>query len=102
MQKARIRIVKVDEDHPYPGVEVDWVSQPVFQFDTEVGALMTLQDLGEQLEAARKQVEHVMRWMTAAVLAARHNGEGTTSKQAIIGNSRLARQTVYDILDGNK
>lgn len=100
MKKVRIVIGYVDDDHPYPGVEVDWVSEPEFAFGTEVAALMTLEDLGAQLEAARKQVRHVMSWMSAAVIAARNNGEGKTNKEAIINHSGLARQTVHTLLKG--
>lgn len=100
MENVRIEIDHVDDESPYPGVEVDWTKEPTFEFGTEVAGLMALQDLGEQLEAARQQVRHVMRYMTAAVIAARNNGEGETSKQAIIGHSGLARQTVFTILDG--
>ncbi len=101
MEKVQITIDRVGEDHGYPGVDVDWTREPVFEFGTEMAALVTLQDLGGQLEAARKQVRHVMRYMAAAVVAARDNGEGETTKEAIIGNSGLARRTVYTILERN-
>lgn len=77
---------------------VTWNHEPVFEFATEVDALQTVEVLGEQLRAAREQVRQIMRWIEAAVPAARHNGEGETTPQAIINHSRLARQTVYDIL----
>ncbi|WP_131888787.1 hypothetical protein [Actinomadura rubrisoli] len=78
--------------------DLDWTKEPVFEFETEVDALQTLQFLGEDLKAAREQVRHIMRYMDAAVRAARHNGEGDTQPQAIINHSGLARQTVYNML----
>lgn len=80
------------------GTELDWTKHPVFEFATEVDALQTLTHLGDDLRAAREQVQQIMRYMGAAVRAARHNGEGDTSPQAIIGHSGLARQTVYTML----
>jgi hypothetical protein len=83
-------------------VDVDWTNPaPTFKFHTEVGALATLDDLGSQLRSARRQVEEVMRYMRAAVLAAREpyeDGEQTTPT-AIIGNSGLSRRKVYQILN---
>lgn len=79
-------------------VNIDWTADPNFAFDTEVDALMTLETLGWELTSAREQVRQVMRYMTAAVKAARDCGEGPVSKQAIIGHSGLARQTLYDML----
>jgi hypothetical protein len=78
---------------------IAWNREPVFVFETEVDALQTLEALGDQLKAAREQVRQIMRYMRAAVPAARHNGEGDTNPQAIISHSGLARQTVYDMLD---
>lgn len=86
------------------GVEVDWTKEPSFYFSTEVDALMTLQDLGDQLASARRQVREIMRYMNAAVVAARvpyKNGE-QTSPTAIIGHSGLSRRTVYAILGGSE
>ncbi|MEU4675107.1 hypothetical protein AB0F91_46010 [Amycolatopsis sp. NPDC023774] len=52
--------------------EIDWtVEQPEFEFTSEGQALKTVQMLGEDLAAARKQVEHTMRYLRAAVVAAR-------------------------------
>lgn len=82
-------------------VEIDWTNRnPRFDFATEVQALRTLQQLAHELEAARTQERHVMRYMAAAVRAARAVREGgqPTSKEAIIGHSGLARKTVYRIL----
>lgn len=84
--------------------EVDWTKEPDFSFPDEVTALTALGNLSEDLNAAREQVRHVMRYMTAAVKAARavtEDGEPVT-KQAIIGHSGLARQTVYDILGDDR
>lgn len=86
------------------GVEVDWTKEPNFYFSTEVDALTALQDLGDQLDSAREQVMHIMRYMRAAVIAARvpyKNGE-QTSPTAIINHSSLSRRTVYAILDGRE
>ncbi len=78
--------------------DLDWTKEPVFEFETEIDALETLQLLGEDLKAAREQVRQIMRYMHAAVNAAHHNGEGKTQPQAIINHSGLARQTVYTML----
>jgi len=74
--------------------EVNWLVEPVFVFSDEVPALETLEFLGEDLKAAREQVEAIMRYMRAAVKAA----GAVSSRQAIINHSGLARQTVYDVL----
>lgn len=94
----------MDEANIHPTTyEFNWNEDPDFRFTTEVDALMTLQDLAQDLESAREQVRQVMRYMTAAVLAARAVEEdgSPVSKQAIIGHSGLSRQTVYDILSGS-
>ncbi|MFI6308495.1 hypothetical protein ACIBCH_41935 [Amycolatopsis thailandensis] len=80
---------------------IDWVSEPVFEFESEVDALTMLDRLAEELDNARKQAEHTMRFLKAAVRSAgelREDG-GKISAKALIDHSRLARQTVYDILD---
>lgn len=79
---------------------VDWTKEPVFNFATEVEALQMLEALGDELRAAREQERHCMRYMAAAVQAARQVTEDgqRVSKQAIIGSSGLARQTVYNLL----
>lgn len=83
-------------------VNIDWTAEPSFAFATEVDALMTLQDLAEELASAREQERQVMRYMLAAVKAAgevREDGDDSPIKpQAIINHSGLARQTVYDAL----
>lgn len=79
-------------------LDIDWQKEPVFQFATEAEALSTLSALGKDLRSAREQVRQIMRYMNAAVRAARHNAEGDTTPQAIINHTGLARQTVYDIL----
>jgi hypothetical protein len=89
---------KITFTGPIDTDDIDWTKEPVFEFATEINALMTLEALGHELESAREQVQHTMRYLRAAVRAARHNGEGETTTQAIIGQSGLARQTVYDIL----
>jgi hypothetical protein len=78
---------------------VDWTRQAEFDFGTEVDALLTLQELGEELRGARRQVEETMRYLRAAVRAARINGEGMTSAEAIIRESGLSRRTVYKMLE---
>lgn len=77
-----------------------WDADPAFDFENEVDALMTLETLGYGLASARRQVEEYMRYMTAAILAARQVTEDGTpvSAQAIINHSGLARQTVYNII----
>lgn len=79
---------------------VNWTIDPVFEFKTEVEALMALQQLDEELRAAREQVRHCMRYMGKAVQAARRVEEDgqKVSKEAIIGHTSLARQTVYNLL----
>lgn len=97
MTDRKPRVVDIDDD-PL----VDWVSEPIFDFSTEVEALNMLQALGEEIRAAREHERHCMRYMTAAVRAARNVTEGDgklVSKAAIIGNSGLARQTVFEMLD---
>lgn len=85
-------------------VDIQWGKTPDFKFDTEVDALMTLQDLSVELEAARRQVREVMRYMVAAVKAAGEvrDEAGWARPQAIVSHSGLARQTVYDILGGRR
>ncbi len=78
--------------------ELDWTKEPVFEFATEIDALQTLTQLGDDLRSAREQVRQIMRYTGAAVRAARHTGEGETTPQAIINHSGLARQTVYTLL----
>jgi hypothetical protein len=89
------RTVRLDDD-PL----VDWVSEPVFEFETEVDALKMLQALSDELRSAREQVRHAMRYMGAAVQAARTVVEDgkPVSKQAITRESGLSRRTVYAIL----
>jgi hypothetical protein len=81
-------------------VLVNWTLDPEFIFETEIDALTALQQLGEELRSAREHLEHCMRYMRKAVRAARAVEEDghKVSKQAIIGSSGLARQTVYDML----
>lgn len=80
--------------------DLDWTREPVFKFDAEIDALETVQMLGEDLRAAREQVRQIMRYMAAAVKAARQVEESgeRTQPQAIINHSGLARQTVYNML----
>lgn len=84
-----------------PGTDsINWTKKPKFEFATEVDALETLVLLGEDLRAAREQVRQVMRYMSAAVIAARNTTEGgeRVAPQAIINHSGLARQTVYNLI----
>jgi hypothetical protein len=84
-----------------PDFEVDWTKEPVFDFAREVDALQTLTWLSEDLKAAREQERQVTRYMKAAVRGADAMGEGERpTRQAIINHSGMARQTVYDTLDG--
>ncbi|MEV0149677.1 MULTISPECIES: hypothetical protein [unclassified Nonomuraea] len=76
---------------------LNWTLDPVFAFETEVDALQVLQLLADDLNAARKQLHHVMRYMEAAVKAAGatvEDGE-RVRPQAIINHTRLSRRTVY-------
>lgn len=82
----------IQDDH------INWTVTPRFDFATEVDALQTLVDLGERLALARREVDELMRYLRAAVPAARVNGEGITAAQAIIDHSGLSRRTVYGIL----
>ncbi|MFB9926004.1 hypothetical protein ACFORO_12505 [Amycolatopsis halotolerans] len=96
MTNLEPRIVHIDDEQL-----VDWVSDPVFDFKTEVDALRMLQALSENLRSAREQVKHSMRYLSAAVKAAgqfEEDGE-RIRPQAIIRESGLARQTVYDLLN---
>lgn len=83
---------------PLNSTEVDWTANPNYSFDTEVEGLEALIELGDHLRAARREVEETMRYLRAAVIATRENGEGTTQAQAIINHSGLSRRTVYQIL----
>lgn len=74
---------------------VDWVSDPTFQFDTEVDASVMLQTLRDELRTARTQVRHIMRYMAIAVRTAHRNG---VLPQTIIRESGLARRTVYRMI----
>lgn len=76
---------------------VHWLHDPIFEFETEVDALQMLEVLGDELRAAREQVRHCTRYIATAVQAARRITEDgkPVSKQAIIGATGLARQTVY-------
>ena len=77
---------------------IPWGADPDFQFATEVDALSTLQLLRDELESAREQVRHTMRYLEAAAKAA-HGGtaeDGPVNPQAIINHSGVARQTVYN------
>lgn len=89
MKKRRIDI----NDEPI----VDWISEPVFEFKSEADALVMLQALGDELRTAREQERHCMRYLAAAIQQAR-SIENRPSKQAIINETGLARQTVFGIL----
>lgn len=84
------RLVNLNDDEL-----VDWISEPVFNFPEEIDGLMMLQALGDELRQARKQVEHCMRYLTSAARAAHEAG---ATPQAIINESGLARQTVYNMI----
>lgn len=82
-----------------PNFEVDWTKEPEFEFAGETVALETMEVLAEQLRLAREQARQVMRYMTAAVKGTKAMDEAERpTPQALINHSRLARQTVYDIL----
>jgi hypothetical protein len=79
---------------------IDWTEEPDFKFLTEVDALQTLEMLGADVRAARKQIEHLMRFIRAAAVSARNGTvqDGEVSPQAIIGHTGLARQTIYNMI----
>ncbi len=78
------------------GSMIDWTREASFDFDSEVDALETLAELGDELRSAREQVREVTRYLQAAVIAAR--GQVDASPTAIINHAGLARQTVYTML----
>ncbi len=78
------------------GSMIDWTREASFNFDSEVDALETLAELGDELRSAREQVREVTRYLQAAVIAAREQAD--TSPTAIINHAGLARQTVYTML----
>ncbi|GAA1281561.1 hypothetical protein [Saccharothrix xinjiangensis] len=84
------------------GEGIRWDADPVFEFADEVDALMTVELLGQELKAARRQVEATMAYLATAMRAARkvHEDGRPTSKKAIWDASGLAKQTAYDIFDG--
>lgn len=93
-----ITITGPDELYGQNGDSIEWTADPDFQFETEVDALQVLQLLGEDLRAAREQVQQIMRYMEAAAKAA-HAGteqDGPVAPQAIINETGVARQTVYN------
>ncbi|MEU1550190.1 hypothetical protein [Nocardia sp. NPDC005745] len=96
------RIITGPDDLYVPGtVDINWLVEPVFQFKTEVDALRTLDLLGEDLTTARQQVNQVMRYLEAAAKAA-HSGtteDGPVKPQAIINETGLARQTIYNWIE---
>ncbi|MFJ1459728.1 hypothetical protein [Nocardia sp. N2S4-5] len=79
---------------------IDWTAEPIFQFATEVDALVVLQNLGDDLRRAREEERHVLRYMEAAAKAARAGTteDGPVKPQAIIGHSGVSRRTVYNWL----
>ena len=85
---------------PINSTEVNWTLEPNFDFETEVDALVALEDLGDQLRVAREQVRVTMQYLTAAVIAAGEVREedGKISFQAIVNSSGVARQTIADML----
>lgn len=84
-------------DHRSPdGSMVDWTREPTFAFADEVDALTTLDELGQELTAAREQVRQITRYLHTAVRAARE--QSGASPTAIINHSGLARRTVYTML----
>ena len=76
---------------------VNWTREPEFEFTTEVDALETLIELGEELRNAREQARQVMRYLGRAVVDARN--QVGASPTAIINHSGLSRRTVYLLLD---
>ncbi|MDE1675134.1 hypothetical protein [Nocardia gipuzkoensis] len=99
------KIITGPDDLYLPGTEhVGWLVEPIFQFETEIDALRTLSLLGEDLATARQQVNQIMRYLEAAAKAA-HAGtakDGKVAPQAIINESGLARQTIYNWIEPTK
>ncbi|UUV34394.1 hypothetical protein NQK81_13365 [Amycolatopsis roodepoortensis] len=93
------RVVRLGDD-PL----VDWVSDPVFEFDSEVEAMQMLDAIACELSEARAQAHHAMRFLKAAIRAAGEFEEDghRISASAIIDFSGLARQTVYAALPADR
>lgn len=80
---------------------VNWTVDPVFEFATEVEALTALEFLSDDYRAAVEQSRHIMRYIKAAIAAAQTLPEDERPRpQGIINHTRLARQTVYDAING--
>lgn len=82
------------------GSMVDWTREPEFEFADEVDALETLQELGDELQKAREHVRQITRYLHVAVVQAK--AQHDCSKEALIRESGLARQTVYTMLGAGK
>lgn len=78
------------------GSMIEWTKPAEFDFANEVDGLTTLQELGDELRQIREHEKHVMRYLTAAAQAVRLQHQ--TQPQAIIRESGVARQTIYNML----
>lgn len=78
------------------GSFVVWGQPATFEFADEIDALKTIDQLGDELRSARRQVEEITRYLKQAI-ADGHRQVGV-SPQALINTSGLARQTVYDVI----
>ena len=84
---------------PTSDVIANWLIDPVFHFATEVEALQALEALADERRAALEQAAHTMRYIKAAIKAARAlPDEERPHPQAILNHTKLARKTVYQIL----
>jgi hypothetical protein len=82
-----------------PDLHVQWDIDPVFEFATEVQVLQTLEFLAEDYRATLEHARHYMRYIKAVIAQSQNLSPDERPKpQALIGHSRLARQTVYDAL----
>ncbi len=72
-----------------------WDTEPEFIFADQVDAMQVLDLLGEQVRDLRRQVAHTLRYVKLAARAA--NSADLMSKNHIISETGLARQTILDM-----
>lgn len=88
-------------NHRIPDTDsmVRWDAEPVFQFCDEVDGLTVLQELGDELADTRRAIEHIRRYLYAAVVAIRQ--QHGTRPAAIVRESSLSPATVYSVMEQN-
>lgn len=91
------KIINSVDDFDDLSMTAAWNVEPFFDFQDEVAALQVVDLLGEQVRDLRRQIAHTMRYLKLAANAAIE--QEVTSKNAIVTNSGLARQTVYNLFD---